>query len=438
MFCPGNAWYDYSSLNFCKSGSSYPNTAFSSVVHHEYGHHIVDRGGSGQGQYGEGMGDSVAVCIADDPILGYGFTGNCSAGIRTANNTVQYPCSGEVHACAPLLSGCVWSTRNQLIVTNPGTYLSILSKLTVNSVPMHSGTTTSPTIYTDWITLDNNYYGGAHVAEITAGFAAHNMVPADTTAPTPNPMTFASAPAAASSASITMTATTATDATPPVSYFFDFVSGGSGGTDSSWQTSTTYVDAGLSPNTSYIYRVKARDSAATPNETSYSSNFSAVTWANVPTAPTLSGATATTLNLDVNANGNPTATEFAVQCTAAAPSDSTWAGKYVNASGAASASAVWRTDAQWGTTTVTGLAGCTSYTFAVKARNSQSVETSFGAGASQSTAGRQGDLTGDNVVDGDDIQAFVNCTISGGDGCGCANLSVSAFVSCLLDAGTCP
>jgi len=261
----------------------------------------------------------------------------------------------------------------------------------------------------------------------------------DTTPPTPNPMTFASAPAPASSTSIAMTANTATDATsPPVSYFFDFVSGGAGGTDSAWQAGTTYTDTGLTPNTSYTYAVKARDSAATPNETSYSSNFSAVTWANVPTAPSLSGATRGTIGVNVNVNGNPTSTEFAVQCTAASPSDSTWVGKYVNASGAPSASAVWRTDAQWATTTVTGLEGCTSYTFAVKARNSQSVETAFGAGASLSTTGRKGDLNGDNDVDGADIQAFVTCTIAGGDGCGCANMTASAFVNCLLDAGTCP
>jgi hypothetical protein len=32
----------------------------------------------------------------------------------------------------------------------------------------------------------------------------------------------------------------------------------------------------------------------------------------------------------------------------------------------------------------------------------------------------------------------VACTIAGGDGCGCANMTVPAFVNCLLDAGTCP
>jgi hypothetical protein len=451
--------------------------------------------------------------------------------------------------------------------------------------------------------------------------------PSDTTPPTPNPMTFATAPAPAGTTSVTMIASTATDTTsPPVSYFFNFVSGGAGGNDSAWQSGTTYTDTGLTPNTGYTYRVKARDSATpTPNETGYSGNaatatyietptgvsfgtvtlssidltatgtltnlttgtsglyfdsttsggdgginawvqtttdtatglsanssytfavkarnqnsvetaygptaakatlietptgvsfgtvtensivlnatgtlsnlttgtsglyfdsttsggdgginawvqvltdtatglspnssytfqvkarnresvetaYSAsaakVTLANVPSAPTLSGATQTTLDLDVNANGNPAATEFAVQCTAAAPADANWAGKYVSATGMPSAAAVWRTEAQWAVTTVQGLEACTTYTFAVKARNSELVETALGLGASLGTAGRLGDLNGDNEVDGDDIQAYVTCTINGGGtGCGCANLTISALVSCLLDPATCP
>jgi hypothetical protein len=85
-YCPGNAWYDYESINFCATGDVYPNTAFSVVVHHEYGHHIIYCGGSGQGQYGEGMADTIGLLITDDPILGYGFKGDCNAGLRSADN----------------------------------------------------------------------------------------------------------------------------------------------------------------------------------------------------------------------------------------------------------------------------------------------------------------------------------------------------------------
>ena len=178
-YCPGNAWYDGSSINFCSSSGSYPNTAYSSVVHHEYGHHIVECGGSGQGQYGEGMGDAVSVVILDDHIVGYGFFGDCNSGLRDAENTLQYPCTGEIHACAPLLSGCIWDTRQELGITDPNNALAIISDLTLNSVPLHSGDLITPQITIDFLTLDDNdgdiSNGTPHYVEIATGFGNHAM-----------------------------------------------------------------------------------------------------------------------------------------------------------------------------------------------------------------------------------------------------------------------
>ena len=178
-YCPGNAWYDYSSINFCLASGSYPNTAWSNIVHHEYGHHMVTSGGSGQGQYGEGMSDCIGLLITDDPVCGFGFFGDCNSGLRNADNTIQYPCSGEVHDCGQLISGCVWSTRNELLATNPATYLQILSNLTVNSILLHGGTQITPQITIDFLTLDdddgNINNGTPHRTEICAGFGAHNM-----------------------------------------------------------------------------------------------------------------------------------------------------------------------------------------------------------------------------------------------------------------------
>ena len=76
----------------------------------------------------------------------------------------------------------------------------------------------------------------------------------DTTAPTPNPMTWSSEPAEDSTSQISMTATTASDVSTPVRYYFDETSGNPGGDDSSWQTSTSYSDSGLSENTQYTLR----------------------------------------------------------------------------------------------------------------------------------------------------------------------------------------
>jgi hypothetical protein len=179
-YCPGNAWYDGSSMNFCSATSTYGDTAFSNILHHEYGHHIVASGGSGQDQYGEGVGDCVSVLLSDDPKLGVGFyTTDCSNGIRTASNTMQYPCTSDIHTCAQLLSGCIWSTRNELVNGGHTDYLAVLSKLLINSVPLHgSGGSITPAIGTTFLSLDNTYYGGSHADHITTGFSAHNMIPA--------------------------------------------------------------------------------------------------------------------------------------------------------------------------------------------------------------------------------------------------------------------
>ncbi len=174
-----NAYYDGSSINFYTSGGGCPNTAFSTVIHHEYGHHLVSMAGSGQGAYGEGMGDVMGVLITDDPGLAWGFYGNCNQPLRNADNNMQYPCSGEIHYCGTLLSGSVWSTRNELAATNPTTYRDIISSLAINAILLHTGSDIDPSITIDYLTLDddngNIYDGTPHYDEIAAGFGAHNM-----------------------------------------------------------------------------------------------------------------------------------------------------------------------------------------------------------------------------------------------------------------------
>ncbi|MEW6250819.1 MAG: hypothetical protein AB1716_09235, partial [Planctomycetota bacterium] len=182
-----NAFYNGSSINFYKRAGSCNNTGFSAVVHHEYGHHVVAKGGSGQGAYGEGMSDCCSALLADDPVLAYGFYQNqCNTGIRNAQNNCNYvttgcsTCGSAIHTCGQLLSGCVWNTRTALRVTNPTTYLAIISRLTVNSVPMHGNVTTiTPVIAQHFLTLDdtdgNIYNGTPHLPEICQGFGSHNM-----------------------------------------------------------------------------------------------------------------------------------------------------------------------------------------------------------------------------------------------------------------------
>jgi hypothetical protein len=192
--------------------------------------------------------------------------------------------------------------------------------------------------------------------------------PTDTTPPMPNPMTWATQPYAASSTSILMVATTATDSeSPSVYYYFDFVdspTGGTGGSDSSWQSSTSFTDTGLQPNHRYGYRVKSRDSASTPNESSYSSTVYEYTLANVPGASSFSNMTQTSIQANWTANGNRSGTEY-------------WCENVTKGTNSG-----WITATSWNST---GLTCGTSYAFRVKARNGDNIETGWTNLGSQST-----------------------------------------------------
>jgi len=121
--------------------------------------------------------------------------------------------------------------------------------------------------------LDTIYVDDMYITSVSGG------VP-DTEPPTPNPMTWAFWPHATGSSSISMTADTASD-TSGVEYCFVKTDG----SDSGWQDSPTYEDIGLQPNTTYEYRVKARDKSDNQNETGLSSEASATTNTSTSTPP---------------------------------------------------------------------------------------------------------------------------------------------------------
>jgi hypothetical protein len=84
----------------------------------------------------------------------------------------------------------------------------------------------------------------------------------DTTAPLPNPSTWAMPPYATSATSVAMTATVATDPAG-VQYYFDCIGGG--GHDSGWQEDPIYEDTGLVLGQTYTYVVKTRDKSPNLN-----------------------------------------------------------------------------------------------------------------------------------------------------------------------------
>lgn len=152
----------------------------------------------------------------------------------------------------------------------------------------------------------------------------------------------------------------------------------------------TYCDenVGVNPNVQISGRKVAAYNGTGSNASALAANV--YTLANTPTAPTVDPVTdqPTQMKVVVNVNSNPAITQFAIQETEQS------GGQYLqdptgtcNGSGATcfatlGATAKWHTLAEWNGATygtiVTGLTGNTSYTFKVKARNGDSVETAFG------------------------------------------------------------
>ncbi len=180
-----NAFYNGPSINFYQAGGNCQNTAFSTVVHHEFGHHVVASGGSGQGAYGEGMGDAMGILVTDESITGIGFQ-NCSGGIRDANNSCQFSagscstCGSEIHACGQLISGCIWDLRTNWLAEYPADYRERLASIVINSVPLHGSISTiAADIVVDYLTLDddngNINDGTPNYASIADAFGQHGL-----------------------------------------------------------------------------------------------------------------------------------------------------------------------------------------------------------------------------------------------------------------------
>ena len=268
-----NAFYNGSSINFYKSGGGCNNTSFSGVVHHEYGHHMVRCGGSGQGSYGEGFGDVMAVLILDDPMLGAGFQ-SCSTGLRNAANNCQYSgsscssCGSEIHSCGQLLSGIVWDLRQLYGARFASTAIDKVAALAINEVMLHSGQSDiAEDIRIDYLTLDDNNGnlgdGTPNSDLINEAFGRHGLagvaVPANLLA---SDGTYTDR--------VRLTWSASTSAT---SYKISRSIGGGASAQIGTSTTTTFDDMTATPGTVYNYTVKASnsfgDSAASVANTGY-------------------------------------------------------------------------------------------------------------------------------------------------------------------------
>jgi chitodextrinase len=258
-------------------------------------------------------------------------------------------------------------------------------------------------IYTDSGLFTNSLYGYT----VRAQDAAFNeTAPSDTLTAATLIETPQSAPqvlTAETSATLTTTETFTNVTLNQSGLYFDSTTPGGDGGINQWIQDTNDQATGLTPDTLYSFRFKARNQDGV--ETDWSPERTRRTRAAVPSAPVLSNATCESIDVAIGDDINPSYTTYAILATVTDPIDATWDGQYVGIGGNPSIDPVYQTQADWGTTTVTGLAEQTTYTFAVEARNGAGITTDLGPEASLTTepcsAIQCGDLPSPSVCKGD-------------------------------------
>lgn len=254
----------------------------------------------------------------------------------------------------------------------------VAGSFTVSAAPGENTITSDGTWYVHVVAQDGSHVNSASYATVTTKI--------DSTAPTSTTLSFGSI--AGTSIAVSASASDATAGLHATPFYFERDSGVA---NSGW-ISGNWSDTGLAVNTQYNYRVKARDAAATPNESSFTANTAKYTAANTPGTPSVTSPTTSSVKVTIDRNSNPTGTAPAgdTQYVIAASTDNFASNtSYVQPAGGLGGTEQWQTYSQWGGAsgfTVSSLSSNATYTFKVKARNGDSTETSYGSSASGFTA----------------------------------------------------
>lgn len=180
--CNAYATLGNSSINFYRAGNGCPNTAYASVIYHEYGHTVTDRitGGPDSGDYHEGMSDVLSAVYLNSACIGHDFFGQGSGCLRNVDTqNYSYPCSGGSHTCGLVIGGAFWDMRSGLIASEGSTVGLQLTRLYYIGQEIIGNHRIHPSVTVDILTLDDDddtiLNGTPHYPEIDAAFSAHGL-----------------------------------------------------------------------------------------------------------------------------------------------------------------------------------------------------------------------------------------------------------------------
>jgi hypothetical protein len=189
-----NAYYSpgSSALTFFRSGGGCLNSAYDTVVYHEYGHFVDDAAGGISFADGitEGWGDVLAVYMSGQPLIAEGFYGTPGSKIRTADNSYVYVATDEIHTNGQAWAGFAWHLRQNLI-SSLGTSAGVALAETLVVPVFLANPVDIPNAVREVAIRDDNdgnlSNGTPHFAQIQAAANQHGLgyaVQPDSTPPT--------------------------------------------------------------------------------------------------------------------------------------------------------------------------------------------------------------------------------------------------------------
>lgn len=168
------------SLNFFRSGYGCLNSAYDTIIYHEYGHFIDDMIGGISWEDGltEGWGDVVASYASQQPLIGENFY-TLGGSIRTADNNYFYNATDEIHTNGQAWAGFAWHLRQNLIGTE-GLYTGrALAENLVIPVFLANPQNIPDAVYQVLLRDDddgNLQNGTPHLQQITDAATRHGLV----------------------------------------------------------------------------------------------------------------------------------------------------------------------------------------------------------------------------------------------------------------------